>query len=226
MTLPTFHFAKTLFFTLLLPLLFGGPSPAVGNELPDGVKPLLSTEGKPLKTFVPEGIIFLNDAETLDLFLKKVEGQPPDWKFLFGSSVDERYDRLFDEMEKRDAARVGNPTANQSVAFLWDGDLTSYRPQHKGFGVAIGPRQLPSPWGIVRFKIANQPSEMVAVPSSNLLPILEKKRSASEPVEITILFVGKLIPEESLMYDFSTAKEGEGMILPVVNLTEIYYFLQ
>lgn len=226
MTWPPFHFAKILFCILLLPPLYGGPSRALGNDLPDGVRPLSITEGKPLKTFVPEGTIFLNDAATLDMFLKKVEGQPPDWKYLFGSNVEERYDRLFDEMEKRDTARIGNSTANESVAFLWDGDLTSYRTQHKGFGVAIGPRQLPSPWGIVRFKIANQPSEMVAVPSSDLLTVLEKKRSSNEQVPITILFVGKLIPEESFMYDFSTVKEGEGMILPVVTVTKIYYFLE
>lgn len=226
MTLPIFFLANTFFFTLVFPLSFGDLSSALGNDLPEGVRPLLTTEGRPLKTFVPEEAIFLNDAKTLDGFLKKVEGQPPDWKFLFGSDVEERYDRLFDEMEKRDSARAGNPTLNQSVAFLWDGDLTSFRPQHNGFGVAIGPRQLPSPWGIVRFKIANQPSEMVAIPSSNLLPTLEKKRSAGEPVEITILFIGKLLPEESFMYDFSTVEEGEGMILPVVNVKQIYYYLE
>ena len=34
-----------------------------------------------------------------------------------------------------------------------------------------------------------------------------------------------LMPEESLMYDFSTTKEGEGMILPIVELTQVDYFL-
>lgn len=35
----------------------------------------------------------------------------------------------------------------------------------------------------------------------------------------------KLVSEESLMYDFSTKKEGEGMILPIVELIQIDYFL-
>lgn len=219
------NFRKVLFF-ILLPLFFYGPLQAFGSELPDGVRPLLLTDGKSLRTFVPEETLFLNDPETLDRFLKQLEGSSPDWKFLFGSNVDERYDRLFAETEKRDAARIGNTTANQSLAFLWEGDLTSYRPERKGFGVAIGPSQIPTAWGIIRFKIANQPSEMVAVPPSSLLEELQKKRLHHEQVGITILFIGKLIPEESVMYDFSTTKEGEGMILPIVNLTQIEYLLE
>lgn len=225
MRFATPHFCRVIFF-VLLPLCVSGSSLVFGSELPDGVKPLLLTDGKPLSSFVPEGTLFLNDPETLDKFLKKLEGSPPDWKFLFGSNVDERYDRLFDETEKRDAARIGNATANQTLAFLWEGDLTSYRPEHKGFGVAIGPSQIPTAWGIIRFKIANQPSEMVAIPPSSLLEVLQNKRLHHEQVGITILFIGKLIPEESLMYDFSTVKEGEGMILPIVNLTQIEYLLE
>lgn len=225
MKFATPHFCRVILF-VLLPLFVSGPFLAFGNELPDGVKPLLLTDGKPLSTFVPEGTLFLNDPETLDRFLKNLEGSPPDWKFLFGSNVDERYDRLFEETEKRDAARIGNTTANQFLAFIWEGDLTSYRPEHKGFGVAIGPSQIPTTWGIIRFKIANQPSEMVAIPPSSLLEELQKKRLHHEQVEVTILFIGKLIPEESLMYDFSTAKEGEGMILPIVHLTQIEYLFE
>jgi len=44
----------------------------------------------------------------------------------------------------------------------------------------------------------------------------KQKRDQKEEVAIFILFQGKLIPEESLMYDFSTEIEGEGMILPII----------
>ena len=90
---------------------------------------------------------------------------------------------------------------------------------------SIGPRQIQTSWGIVRFKLANEPFEMTAIPSPEVMKEIEKKRSRNEEVEIIILYRGKLVPEESLMYDFSTKKEGEGMILPIVELTQVDYFL-
>lgn len=170
-------------------------------------------------------MMFLNEPNTTEQFLAQLEGHPPDWKYLFGNNVDERYDRLFDESEKRDAQRVGNPSLEQPIAFLWDGFLTSLREDKAGFGVSIGPRQIQTAWGVVRFKLANEPFEMTAIPSPEVMEAIEKKRSRKEAVEIIILYRGKLIPEESLMYDFSTEKEGEGMILPIVELTQVDYFL-
>ena len=66
---------------------------------------------------------------------------------------------------------------------------------------------------------------MTAIPSPEVIEEIKKKGSRKEQVEIVILNRGKLVSEESLMYDFSTKKEGEGMILPIVELIQIDYFL-
>ena len=66
---------------------------------------------------------------------------------------------------------------------------------------------------------------MTAIPDQELFERLKQKRSRGEGVEIMILYQGTLITEESLMYDFSTKKEGEGMILPIVQLTQVDYYL-
>ena len=212
-------------FRLLLTLACVWVAPVVyGQEPPEGIRPLIVLE-RPIHTVIPSGVMFLNEPKITEQFLTQVEGHPPDWKYLFGNNVDERYDRLFDESEKRDALRIGNPNLDQPIAFLWDGFLTSVRDDKPGFAVSIGPRQIQTSWGIVRFKLANEPLEMTAMPSSELLENLKQKRSRKEKVEILILYRGKLIPEESFMYDFSTIKEGEGMILPIVELTQIDYIL-
>lgn len=201
-----------------------GLSSALSTELPDGVRPLHAAQDNSWTSLIPRGTLFLNDPATIESFLRQLEGSPPDWKYLYGSNIDERYDRLLAEMEKRDAARVGHPMLKQRIAFLWHGSLTSYRPQHKGFGVAIGPAQITTRWGIVRFKIAKDPFEMVAVPpANNTLEAIQALRGKGESVEVIILYAGTLMPEESMLYDFSTETEGEGMILPIVSLEQVDY---
>jgi len=212
-------------FRVLLILVSIGLVPvAYGQDAPEGIRPLILLE-KPIHTVIPSGVIFLNEANITEQFLTKLEGHPPDWEYLFGKNVDERYDRLFDESEKRDALRVGNPNLTQPIAFLWDGFLTSVRDDKAGFAVSIGPRHIQTSWGILRFKLANEPFEMTAMPPPKLFEAIKQKRSLQEEVAIRILYRGTLIPEESLMYDFSTKKEGEGMILPIVELTQVDYFL-
>lgn len=151
---------------------------AYGQDAPEGIRPLIVLN-KPIHTVISSGVMFLNEPSTIEQFLPKLEGHPPDWKYLFGKNVDERYDRLFDEAEKRDARRVGNPNLEQSIAFLWDGFLTRVRDDKPGFAVSIGPRQVQTSWGIVRFKIANQPFEMTAMPSTELFKDL-KTETGSE----------------------------------------------
>lgn len=197
---------------------------AYGQETPEGVRPLQILD-KPVNSVIPSGVSFIETPEATEEFLARLEGHPPDWKFLFGKNVDERYDRLFEESAKRDARRVGNPTLDKPIAFLWDGFLTSARENKAGFAVSIGPRHIQASWGVVRFKIAMLPREMTAMPSTKFFELIKQKRAQKEEVAILIVFRGKLIPEESLMYDFSTAKEGEGMILPIVNITQVDYLL-
>ncbi len=220
--MPSHKMAKYLVLLLFAWVLFAPVT--YGQDAPEGIRPLLMLE-KPIHTVVPPEVIFLNEPNITEQFLTNLEKRPPDWKYLYGKNVDERYDRLFDESEKRDMLRVGNPNLTQPIAFLWDGFLTNVREDKDGFGVSIGPRQIQTSWGIVRFKLANEPREMTAMPSPKIFDVLQQKRSQKEEVSIMILYRGTLIPEESLMYDFSTKKEGEGMILPIVELTQVDYFL-
>lgn len=212
------------FRVLLIFALLCLPPVGFAQEPPEGVRPLLILK-KPIHSVIPDGVVLLEESEVVEKFLNKLEGHIPDWKYLFGKNVDERYDRLFEESEKRDARRIGNPLLTQPIAFLWDGFLTSVRENKPGFAVSMGPRKVQTSWGIVRFKITNLPLEMTAMPPTEVLEHLQQKRNRKEEVAILILFQGRLIPEESLMYDFSTTKEGEGMILPIVELTQVDYIL-
>lgn len=212
-------------YTILFILTWALFAPVTyGQDSTEGIRPLLILE-KPISTVIPSGVMFLNNPKIVEEFMTKLEKHPPDWKYLYGKNVDERYDRLFDESEKRDALRVGNPNLTQPIAFLWDGFLTRVRDDKSGFGVSIGPRHIPTSWGIVRFKLANEPREMTAMPPPKIFDALKQRRSQKEEVEIMILYRGTLAHAESLMYDFSTQKEGEGMILPIVELTQVDYFL-
>jgi hypothetical protein len=51
------------------------------------------------------------------------------------------------------------------------------------------------------------------------------RRQADSPVEIQVLITGRVIPEESIIYDFSHDQEGEGLIMPVVRVEDIAYVL-
>ena len=127
-------------FRILLTLVCVGlASLAYGQDAPEGIRPLIPLE-KPIHTVIPPEVLFLNNSHTAEQFLAKLEGHPPDWKYLFGKNVDERYDRLFDESENRDALRVGNPNLTKPIAFLWDGFLTRVRDDKPGFAVSIGPQ--------------------------------------------------------------------------------------
>ena len=212
-----------VFFCVLWLVMIPGLSSGLGDALPDGVRPLHVTQDDCWESLITKNTPFLNDPATVESFLKELESRPPDWKYLYGSNVDERYDRLLAEMEKRDAVRIGHPMLKKRIAFLWHGSLTGYRPQHKGFGIAIGPAKIKTSWGIVRFKIAKDPFEMVAVPPATILEAIQERRGKGESVDVTILYQGTLIPEESLLYDFSTETEGEGMILPIVSLEQVDY---
>ena len=209
---------------LFILMCFGLIPVAYGQDAPEGIRSLTVLD-KPISTVIPSGVIFLDESSVTEQFLRKLEGHPPDWAYLYGKNVDERYERLFDESEKRNTLRTDNPNLTQPIAFLWDGFLTRVRDDNPGFGVSIGPRYIQTSWGIVRFKLANEPREMTAMPTPKVFDVLKQRRSQKEEVPIMILYRGTLAHAASLMYDFSTQKEGEGMILPIVELTQVDYFI-
>jgi hypothetical protein len=46
-----------------------------------------------------------------------------------------------------------------------------------------------------------------------------------KPIDIKVAMTGHLIPEESVIYDFSHEQEGQGLIMPVVRIERMDYLL-
>jgi len=215
-----FHTAASV-----LPALFLGLSLECLADPPSGIQPLESLpQNRAL--FTDESMRALLTPADQELFLDELDKQPPDWDQLHDPPGEELGARLFDFNRQRDAAREGHQLLNRQVAFWWLGVLGEYREAHQGFTVIMGPEITQTTWGLVRFKPLRLPHEMVAVPSADRLPALRRRRVRGEPVEIGILFTGRLIPWESIIYAFSHDGEEQGMIIPVVQVDGVRYFLQ
>ena len=109
--------------------------------------------------------------------------------------------------------------------FLWSAELSRYDPTTGGFGLAIGPIFTSTRWGVVRFKPEEAPSNLVVIPDPSTRDVLRRQLDAGQKVDIEIAMVGRLIPEESLVYDFSHDEEGLGLIMPVVRIERVEYLL-
>lgn len=134
------------------------------------------------------------------------------------------HERLFVENRRRDRAREQNPVLNERIAFFWHGILSTYRPEESGFRVAIGPKLIPTRWGIVRFKMEQVPCGMIAVPSADLWAFVQE-RGRHGPIEVDVLFIGRLMRPESIIYDLSHEGTGEGVIMPVLHIEHVEYLL-
>jgi hypothetical protein len=156
-----------------------------------------------------------------------LDGEPPDWQALYGLGYhDPGHDeRLFALNRERDRRREGNPVLRQQVTFVWPGELSGYEPERGGFRVAIGPKVNPTRWGWVRFKADGLPSNLVAIPPANRRELLQRKISNGEKVEIEVAMTGRLIPEESIVYDFAHEEEGRGLVMPVVRIERVEYLM-
>ena len=91
--------------------------------------------------------------------------------------------------------------------------------------MALGPKLTPTRWGLVRFKYENLQGELVAKVSATLRGELEQQLARGERVDITVAMTGRLIPDESVVYDFSHDQEGLGVIMPVVKVERLDYLL-
>jgi hypothetical protein len=103
--------------------------------------------------------------------------------------------------------------------------LSRYDAEVGGFPVVLGPKVTPTRWGVVRFKFEYFQGDLVAKASAKLRSELEQRFARGEPVEITVAMTGRLIPEESVLYDFSHDQEGLGVIMPVVKVERLDYLL-
>jgi len=194
-----------------------------------GARLLLTTAPKDLQSILPPGSHILIDPHSIERFLTALDGSPPDWDLVYGQGhLDpDRDERLFRLNRERDAKRVGNPVLTRLVTFVWFGELSRYDAEAGGFRVVLGPKLTPTRWGVVRFKYQydDLQGDLVAKASTRLRGALEQRLARGESVDITVAMTGRLIPEESVVYDFSHDQAGLGVIMPVVKVERLDYLL-
>jgi hypothetical protein len=190
-------------------------------------RPLLTIAHKDLHSILPPDCHILIDPHSIEQFLDALDGNPPDWGLVYGRGHhDPDLDaRLFTLNRGRDAKREGKKALQWTVIFLWSAELSRYDPAAGGFNLAIGPIFTPTKWGVVRFKPEEVPSNLVVIPDPNTRDILRRQLDAGRKVDIEIAMMGRLIPEESLVYDFSHDEKGLGIIMPVVRIERVEYLL-
>ena len=192
-----------------------------------GTRPLLTIARKDLHTILPLDCHILIDPHSIEQFLDVLDGNPPDWGLVYGHghhdpALDER---LFTLNRDRDAKRQGKEALQWTVVFLWSADLSRYDPTTGGFSLAIGPIFTPTRWGVVRFKPEEVPSNLVVIPNPSIRDVLRRQLDAGRKIGIEIAMVGRLIPDESLVYDFSHDEKGLGIIMPVVRIERVEYLM-
>lgn len=192
-----------------------------------GAKPLLTIAHKDLHSILPPDCRILIDPHSIEQFLDELDKNPPDWGLVYGHGHhDPDHDeRLFTLNRERDAKRAGNSALTQLITFIWLGELSRYDAEAGGFRVVVGPKHTPTRWGVVRFKYEDLQGELVAKASATLRGELEQRFARGETVDITVAMTGRLIPEESVVYDFSHDQEGLGVIMPVVKVERLDYLL-
>ena len=192
-----------------------------------GTRPLLTIAHKDLHRILPQDCHILIDPHSIEQFLDALDGNPPDWGLVYSHGHhDPALDkRLFTLNRERDAKRAGNPALTQRITFVWFGELSRYDAEAGGFRIALGPMFTPTRWGLVRFKYVDLQGELVAKASATLRDELEQRLAGGESVDITVAMTGRLIPDESVVYDFSHDQEGLGVIMPVVKVERLDYLL-
>ena len=192
-----------------------------------GARPLLTIAPKDLRTILPPNSHILIDPRAIEQFLDALDKTPPDWGLVYGHGHHDpaRDERLFTLNRERDAKRAGNPALTQLITFVWSGELSRYDAEAGGFRVVVGPKITPTRWGVVRFKYEYFQGDLVAKASATLRGELEQRFARGESVDLTVVMTGRLIPDESVLYDFSHDQEGLGVIMPVVKVERLDYLL-
>jgi len=217
---------RALWVIVILVLTVG----SVGNGWAEdtiGTRPLLTIGYKDLARILPPDCRILIDPLLIEQFLDALDGNPPDWPVVYGRGHDDpaHDERLFTLNRERDAKRAGKEALQWTVVFLWSADLSRYDPTTGGFSLAIGPIFTPTRWGVVRFKPEEVPSNLVVIPHPSTRDVFRRQLDAGRKIGIEIAMVGRLIPDESIVYDFSHDEEGVGIIMPVVRIERVEYLM-
>lgn len=212
---------------LLTLLLWGALIPGTGEaEESVGVRPLHHGLAAALAT-LPAQTHLLLDQKSIEQFLVELDGAPPDWTTVYGQGHhDPGHDeRLFALNRERDARREGKGPLEWLIAFVWLGELSGSDEQEGGFHVVLGPKFNQTGWGEVRFKHEDLPATLIALAGQETARLRARIRQGT-PAPVAVLITGRLIPEESLIYDFSHEVEGRGLIMPVVRVESVDFVLE
>jgi hypothetical protein len=63
------------------------------------------------------------------------------------------------------------------------------------------------------------------IPNPSTRDVLRRQLDAGRKIGIEIAMMGRLIPNESLVYDFSHDVKGLGIIMPVVRIERVEYLM-
>ena len=200
------------------------PADALSEDIV-GTRLMLVATQQELQSLLPRYTTLLHDPSTLEKFLAALDWSPPDWVSLQGSHGDRHDARLFALNRERDGLRAGRAALAQRITFFWDGMLSGYVPDKGGFLVAIGPEMIGTKWGVVRFKPESLPAELVAMPPADLKESLLARAARGETIRVIVAMTGRLVPDESLIYDFAHEDPGQGMIMPMVRVERLDYFI-
>jgi len=213
-----------LIMALLLAVV--GEREGLSGEL-GGPGPLRHLTLDQLESLLPPGTIPMVHPAAVEEFLVQLDGQPPDWKALYGHGHHDpgHDDRLFALNRERDAKREGRPALSKTIAFAWTGTLSHYDPRIGGFPIALGPKFIKSSWGMIRFKPEESPGNLSLAVDPSDRDALQQVLERGQPVEIEVVMTGKLIPEESIVYDFSHDEEGLGLIMPFVRVEQVDFVM-
>jgi hypothetical protein len=219
-------FVKTLVFGVLL-IVSMSASTVCAQEVTTTL-PLLLSKSADLRALLPLDTHLLIETSAIERFLDELDGSPPDWGAVYGHGHHDpgHDDRLFNLNRERDALREGKPALQWRVSFAWQGELSRFDPASGGFSVAVGPKFNPTRWGIVRFKPEDLPGNLLAIPDTSTQASLLREREKNRTIDIAVVMTGRLVPQESIVYDFSHDQEGVGLIMPVVRIERIDYLLE
>lgn len=178
-----------------------------------------------LATILPPESHVLIEPSSIERLLDELDGQPPDWQTIYGHGHHdpEHDDRLFALNRERDAQREGKPALSWLVTFAWSGQIGPYQPEARGFPVAVGPNFTPTRWGIVRFKPEDAPGNLVVTVEGPQRDMLTRDIAQKGHVDVVVLMTGRLISQESIVYDFSHEEEGRGLIMPFVRVELVQF---
>jgi hypothetical protein len=214
---------RTAALALVLLTSINGRSEDIG-----GPGPLRFLDVNELQTVLPSTTYLMVHPSAVEQFLAELDGQPPDWETVYGHGHHDpgHDDRLFALNRERDAKREGRPELSRLLAFSWTGELSQYEPHIGGFPVALGPKFMKTSWGMVRFKPEEAPGNLSVTTDRLHQEGLQRQLAQGQSVEIDVVMTGKLIPEESIVYDFSHDEEGLGLIMPFVRVERVDFVMQ